>query len=264
MIPVIIPGYKNKNQFEKCITHLKNQTVEVEIFIRDNTDDNVYFTAAINQGLKEYLVRDCDYIVILNQDMYLEPNSIEQMVRFMDLHPQCGIGTPLQLHNENPDYVVCAGCLEAFPFGKHIHGPISEFTEDEQIFWGNGGCMIFRKEMIQQIGLLDKNFVFIGSDSDYCFTARSRGWQVWRIAAARGIHECGASGALPDKDIEILKITDMLYFARKWLTGELYKELAYEGKRFRTETIDEVMSKLKQTKKQLENSCSHLVQQNHR
>ena len=259
MIPVIIPGYKNKNQFNRCVTHLKNQTVEVEIFARDNSYDNIYFTEAINEGLKRYLTRDCEYIIILNQDMYLEPNAVEQMVRFMDSHPQCGIGTPLQLHSENSDYVICAGGLKAFPFGKHIHGPLSEFTQDEQIRWGNGACMIFRKEMIQQIGLLDKNFVLIGSDSDYCFTARSRGWHIWRIAAAKGIHEYGASGAIPDMDIEILKIKDMLYFGQKWLTGELYKELAYEGKLFTTETINKIMSELKKSKSELENSSSHLV-----
>jgi len=49
MIPAIIPYYKNKNQLEKCIAHLKDQTVEVETFIRDNSDDNIYFTAASRQ-----------------------------------------------------------------------------------------------------------------------------------------------------------------------------------------------------------------------
>ena len=107
--------------------------------------------------------------------MYLQPNAVEEMVRFMDSQPQCGIGTPLQVHGENPDYVVCAGCLEVFPFGKHQQGPITQFAEDAPLFWGNGACMILRKQMIREIGLLDKNLVFIGSDSDYCFTARARG-----------------------------------------------------------------------------------------
>ncbi|HDY88249.1 MAG TPA: hypothetical protein ENH82_09075 [bacterium] len=55
MIPVIIPAYKNKDQLEKCITYLNNQTVPVEIFVRDNSDDNIYFTAAVNEGLRKYL-----------------------------------------------------------------------------------------------------------------------------------------------------------------------------------------------------------------
>jgi len=251
MIPVIIPSYKNKNQLEKCIAHLKNQTVEVEIFVRDNNDDNIYFTAAVNEGIKKYLSQPCKYIVVLNQDMYLEPTAVEQMVTFMDSHPECGIGSPLQLHVKSHDYVIFAGSYDAFPAGKHQHGHLSEFTKDEPIFWANGACMIFRKEMIREIGLLDENLVFIGSDSDYCFTARSRGWQVWRIAAARGVHEHGASGAGCDVDIETLKISDMIYFGKKWLTGELYKELAYEGKNCTPGIVNNIMAQLKKAKGEL-------------
>jgi len=79
MIPTIIPYYKNKNQLEKCIAHLQKQTVEVEIFIRDNSEDNVNFTAAINEGIRKYLDQDCKYMIILNQDMYLERLAAEEI-----------------------------------------------------------------------------------------------------------------------------------------------------------------------------------------
>jgi tetratricopeptide (TPR) repeat protein/GT2 family glycosyltransferase len=252
LIPAIIPYYKNKNQLDRCIAHLNKQTIEgVEIFIRDNSNDNIYFTAAVNEGMKKYLSQPCDYILVLNQDMYLEPAAVETMTTFMNSHPECGIGAPLQLHVEDPDYVICGGSYEAFPLGKHQHGRLSEFTEDKQILWCNGACMILRKQMVREIGLLDENFAFIGSDSDYCFTARSRGWQIWRIAGARGIHEHGASGGSGNRDIEILKIKDMTYFGKKWLTGELYREMAYEGKSYTPEIIDNIMDQLRDAKSNL-------------
>ncbi len=93
--------------------------------------------------------------------MYLEPNAVEEMVAFMESHPECGLGAPLQLQSENPNYVIWAGGREAFPVGICQYGQLSEFAENERIFWSSGACMILRKEMIQQIGLLDENFVFI-------------------------------------------------------------------------------------------------------
>ena len=253
LIPAIIPYYKNKNQLDICIAHLNKQTIKgVEIFIRDNNNDNIYFTAAVNEGIKKYLNQPCDYILVLNQDMYLEPAAVEIMTTFMNSHPECGIGAPLQLHVGDPDNVICGGSYEAFPLGKHRHGRLSEFSEDEQIPWCNGACMILRKKMVREIGLLDENFVFIGSDSDYCFTARSRGWQIWSIAGARGIHEHGASGVSGDRDIEILKIKDMTYFGKKWLTGELYREMAYEGKSYTPEIIARFINQLRDAKSKLE------------
>lgn len=252
MIPAIIPNYKNDNQLQKCIAHLKSQTVPVEMFVRDNDEENLYFTRAVNEGIRKYLGRDCKYMLILNQDMYLEPGAVEVMAAFMDSHRQCGIGTPLQLHSKNADYVICGGSYEAFPAGKHQGGHISEFTTDEQVLWGNGACMMLRKEMIQEIGLLDENFVFVGSDSDYCFTARSRGWQVWRIAGARGVHERGASAAISDAELERVKLNDMIYFGRKWLTGQLYKELSCEGASYTPQIINNIMAELEQAKSELQ------------
>ena len=247
MIPAIIPAFRNKDQLEKCIAHLKNQTIDVEIFVRDNNSNNVYFTAAVNEGIRRYLDKPCKYILVLNQDMYLQPTAVEIMVAFMDSHPECGIGSPLQLHVDDPHRVIFAGSYEAFPAGRHQHGRLSEYNNDEQIFWANGACMILRTKMVQQIGLLDENLRLIGSDSDYCFTARARGWQVCRIAGARGVHEKGVSGLGYDADIEALKRSDMIYFGRKWLTGQLYKDLAYEGKSWTPERVKHIMAQLEGT-----------------
>lgn len=257
MIPVIIPFHKNRNQLAKCISHLGVQTVEVELFVRDNNQDNIYFTAAINEGIKKYLDRPCQYILMLNQDMYLEPTAVGKMIEFMDSHPRCGIGAPLQLHSRDPNFVVFAGGCEAFPMGKHEYGDVKEFTEDKQIPWANGACMILRKEMIQEIGLLDGNLIFIGSDSDYCFTARSRGWQIWRIAGAKGIHDQGASTNVSNSNIERMKIKDMIYFGRKWLTGDIYKNLAPEGATLTSETTSTIMNELQYALDELEKPSNH-------
>jgi GT2 family glycosyltransferase len=227
-VPVIIPFFRRKDQLDKCLAALKHQTWPVEIFIRDNNEENIYFTAAVNEGLRRYMDRPFDFALVLNQDMYLAPDAVENMVRFMETHPACGIGSPLQLDAGNPDRVIWAGGFEAFPAGRHQEGALADFQQDAEILWASGACMMLRKVMIQEIGLMDENLVFIGSDSDYSFTARSRGWQIWRIAGARGIHEHGASGKISNLEIEELKLGDLLRFGRKWITGGLYGELAHE------------------------------------
>lgn len=262
-IPVIVPYYRNRQQLDKCIEHLNRQTVPVDIFIRDNSVNNVYFTAAVNEGIKRYLNHDVQYMLILNQDMYLESDAVEKMVQFMNSHPECGIGTPLQLDPRNPDYVIYAGGLAAFPVGQHMHGELSEFTKDTPIAWGNGACMIIRKDMVEEIGMLDKNLVFFASDSDYSFTARTRGWQVWRIANARGVHDLhGAGGATDNPEIELLKLRDLMYFSKKWLTAEAFREMSYEGRRLTPANVSNLVSELKKaigdTKTRLEEADSSL------
>jgi GT2 family glycosyltransferase len=85
--------------------------------------------------------------------------------------------------------------------------------------------------MIREIGLLDKNMRFICSDSDYSFTARSRGWKIIVAVESRVYHSAGASCAVKNDLLDGIKIRDAIYFADKWLTGDLYKRLSLEGAR---------------------------------
>ncbi|MCP4455350.1 MAG: tetratricopeptide repeat protein [Planctomycetes bacterium] len=241
-MPVIIPAFKNKTQLDTCIDHLDHQTVRCDVFVRDNSQDNIFFTAAVNEGIRHFLDTDHPYMLVLNQDMYLEPNAVEEMVTFMDAHPRCGIGAPLQLSSDNPDQVIWGGSLDAFPTGKHRIGPVSQFSSPSPVLWANGACMILRKDMIQDIGLLDKNLVFIGSDSDYSFTARARDWEVWCITTAQGRHEHGASGRVSDPFLQNLKIKDMIYFGKKWLTDGLYKDMAFE--KLEAKAIEDIMAQM--------------------
>lgn len=250
-VPVVIPFYRRQDQLNRCIAALKAQTWPVEIFVRDNTVDNIYFTAAVNEGLARFLDKAVDYLLVLNQDMYLAPDAVERMVTFMERHPRCGIGAPLQLDATDPQTVIWAGGFEAFPAGRHQTGRLDDFTQDEPILWANGACMMLRKAMVREIGLLDEKMVFIGSDSDYSFTARSRGWEIWRIAAARGVHEHGASGAITDLKMEAVKMDDLIHFGGKWLTGGRYRELAHE-KDPSPEQALQILAKARQTRVLLE------------
>jgi len=249
-LPTIIPIFGKPEQVAKCMDHLEKQTQPVDIFLRDNNRENIFFTAAVNEGILRFLSTDGAYMLILNQDMYLEPGAVEAMVTFMESHPRCGIGCPLEQPAHNAQGRVLAGGLQAFPTGHHLMGPRAQFAHDAQIHWANGSCMILRKTMIQEIGLFDKNYIFIGSDSDYSFMARSRGWEVWRIGAACGVHEHGASGTTENPEIQLLKIKDMLYFGNKWLTGGLYRQLAHEPNKYSMQDISSFMSQLQQAKEE--------------
>lgn len=247
MIPVVIPFYRNKRQLDKCIDHIKSQSPPTEIFVRDNSEDNIYFTAAVNEGIKMFLDRlGWHYLIVLNQDMYLLPDSIHEMVLFMQSHPKCGIGMPVQVSQNDHNYATFAGGLQAFPIGMAFVGRVSRFSEDTEITWADAGCLILRRAMIKEIGLFDENLRFVGSDSDYCFTARSRGWQVWRIGKARGVHEKGQS-ATPycGHNLNLIKAEDMIYFAEKWLKGGLYRNLVHESENCEIDRVEKEVNHLK-------------------
>jgi hypothetical protein len=60
-IPVIIPFFKDNVALEKAKKFLDLQTVPIEVFIRDNSVDNILYTKAINEGLRLFCFSNSCY-----------------------------------------------------------------------------------------------------------------------------------------------------------------------------------------------------------
>lgn len=227
-VPVVIPYYKSPKELEQCVAALQRQTgVTTEIFVRDNSEDNILYTRAVNEGLSKFaFTGGHDFILVLTQDAFLKDDALSELVAAMERDPSIGIASPVQVDQHGK--ISWAGSLRAYPWGVHNLTPESSETPYSTP-WTNGACFLLRVEMIRQIGLLDANMLFICSDCDYSFTARARGWGTSVVPTALCEHYLKASTASASPEINAVKLADQLYFAAKWLNGALYKSLAHEG-----------------------------------
>jgi GT2 family glycosyltransferase len=195
-----------------------------------NNFNNRGFTVAINEAVKDAYIEGFNYAIALNQDCYLKPDAIQKMVEFMDSHPKCFLGSIKQLSDQNEDLIIHGGTLEAYPHGKHIGGFVSKgnCNVSKRMPWANAACVIVRLSNIPDVGLMDPNFFLIGSDSDWSFTARARGFEVWYIADAVCVHEQGVSSGDASDELSKIMVRDVMYFRTKWIGSELFKELSME------------------------------------
>lgn len=229
-IPIVIPYFRAPKVLEKCLAAIGGQdSISAEVFVRDNSEDNILFTKAVNEGLRKFAYTgDAKYILVLNQDAYLRPRCLSYLLQTMQDHPKAGIVIPVALTPENQ--VTSYAALQAYPWGLSRGGTLGEVPKESYgTYWANGACMLLRVEMIREIGLLDENMRFICSDADYSFTARSRGWEVMVAPKAYIEHTLNASGHTSNPMIEEVKIADQLYFGQKWLSADLYRSLSFEG-----------------------------------
>jgi GT2 family glycosyltransferase len=167
------------------------------------------------------------------------------MVQVMLNHPKCGVVAPVTYDQHGN--ITFAGGQAAFPDGVHFMPKVHDLSQDAYgTRWANGACMLLRVAMVQEIGLLDENMQFIFSDSDYSFTARSRGWEIMVSPGSKCTHSLNASGHTNNKDITRIKWMDQLYFAEKWLTGDLYRKLSIEGSSISRMGLTDLTRKLRQ------------------
>lgn len=147
-----------------------------------------------------------DYVLLLNPDTVVRPNAIKALVDFMVRNPEVGIaGSRLEDPDGTPQ-------RSAFRFQSAVSefegslrlGLVSRLLSrwnvappvvDEPIptDWVAGASMIVRRQVFEDIGLLDEGYFTYFDDIDFCFNARKKGWPTWYVPSSRVVHLVGQS-----------------------------------------------------------------------
>jgi N-acetylglucosaminyl-diphospho-decaprenol L-rhamnosyltransferase len=64
---------------------------------------------------------------------------------------------------------------------------------DFQIDHPLGACLLVRREVIDQVGLMDDGFFMYCEEIDWCLRIKRAGWQIWHVGDAPIIHHGGQS-----------------------------------------------------------------------
>ena len=152
-------------------------------------------------------------VLFLNPDTLVKPGAIRSMLQVLEGASGIGIvGSAL----EN-----MAGDLEVT--GHQMIRPLSELlrgarfdllcrwfpryvvsprnTEQQRPFaceWVSGAAMMVRREVFEQIGLLDEGYFLYFDEVDFCFRAMAAGWQIWHVPHSRIVHTQGASTGIQE------------------------------------------------------------------
>lgn len=226
---IIIPAYKNPHQLERCLKTLRCNVPDSDVIVIDNNVVNRGFTKACNDGLLQAMKASDEYAILLNQDCYVEFGAILKAENFMRDHPRCAIAGAKQLLDSEPDRIIHGGCTKAYPRGMHLVGRVSngDCNQSKRMPWINGALMVVNLAHVPYIGLMDESMFNFGSESDWCYTARARGFEVWYAADVVCRHECGES-ASPSPEMNRIMEQDMATWWQKWGGSQLHARLVME------------------------------------
>jgi hypothetical protein len=160
---------------------------------------NPGFAAANNQVLSQAI---SDYVFLLNPDTVLRPGAMERLVRVLRAHPEAGCAAPMLL---NPDGTLQLSlgrfpsianqlieCLALHRIGLRGHEEIvrspSYYARPREIDWAYGAALLTRREVIEEVGLLDEGFFFGSEERDWCYRLKRAGWKVLYEPAAQVVH----------------------------------------------------------------------------
>jgi GT2 family glycosyltransferase len=192
-------------------------------------DENIGFARANNRAIRRSRGR---YILLLNPDTTVLDNALGQMVTFADTGPQIGaLGCKILTTDGSIDF----RCARRFPsllteffartrlskrfphhplFGRFLMGDW-DHRSSREVDCLVGSCMMVRREVIEQVGLLDEDFFMYGEDMEWCYRIKRAGWRIFYYSEPQVLHIGSQSSEQNRAEMGIEYLRSMALFFRK-------------------------------------------------
>lgn len=182
--------------------------------IRNN--ENRGFCAANNQGIE---ASECEFVALLNNDAEAEPGWISSLRTAFADRPEVGMAASKILVYEDPARIDKVGHLIYLDGQNRGRGSgeldRGQFDDVEEVLWPDGCAAMYRRRMLDSIGLFDEDFFAYADDAELGLRARIAGWTCLYIPAAVVRHHRGLTlGLRSARRLELIERNRILLAAK--------------------------------------------------
>lgn len=210
---VVIVTYNPLKWIKKCLDSLVFGSIPVDILIIDNnsTDgfqevlksnypqvqlvqnvNNLGFGAANNIGIKKAYDTNADFVFLLNQDAWVQTETIEKLISAQQKEPEFGIVSPMHLNGKGnqldynfSNYIIPFQC-------KGLYSDIylnTVKTSIYQVKFVNAAGWLLSRKCIETVGGFNPSFFHYGEDDNYVERVYFHRMKVGILAVTELFHD---------------------------------------------------------------------------
>ena len=209
---IIIPNYNGMAYLENCLASLRGEPARVIVVDNGSTDGsrelvqekfpkvrlisldrNYGFCRAVNRGME---VSETTYVILLNNDTEAQPGFVKALEKAMDGDERVFSGAARMVRMDAPSRIDDAGdyyCALGWAVAAGRDKPAENYDAPREIFSACGGACIYRRRILQKIGMLDENHFAYLEDVDLGYRARLYGFRNLYVPGAVVRHAGSAS-----------------------------------------------------------------------
>lgn len=158
---------------------------------------NLGFAGGYNTGLRRALAGDGAFFLLLNNDTLPSPDALSMLVDALNSAADAGLVTAKVFYAAEPDRIWTVGAnLNVFldlKDGGQGQLDAGQWDAPRDVDFAPFCAVLGRREMFEQVGLLDEGYFLYYEDMDYCRRARQAGWRIRLQPNARVLHDVSAS-----------------------------------------------------------------------
>jgi N-acetylglucosaminyl-diphospho-decaprenol L-rhamnosyltransferase len=249
-LSVVVVSYNTRDLLRACLTSVTStmsSASNYEVIVVDNASldgsasmvketfpqanlianqENRGFAAANNQAIKRSTGR---HVILLNPDTVVSEGALNAMVKFLDDNSHVGVVGPKLVfpdggfqHSAFSFPTLPMIFIDFFPlnhrvvnsrlngrYPRALYGAGNPFPIDHPL----GAGLMVRREVIEDVGLLDERFFMYCEEIDWCMRIKKAGWQILCLPEAGIVHHVGQSTGQFQSDmfVELHKSRCRLY-----------------------------------------------------
>lgn len=188
----------------------KNDDEKIPLVLIRN-DANAGYSGGNNVGIQYALQKNANYIWLLNNDTVITNTTLKELVYRVQSGENLGlVGTLIYYASEPSKIQVYGGgkIMKILGTDRFVYSP-------GVIDYVSGTSLFIKREVIEQVGLLDEKFFFYWEDADYSRRVLKQGWKLGVASNAVVYHKFSASVGGQSLKSDLFKVASLTRYFKK-------------------------------------------------
>lgn len=212
-IDVVVVTFNGIQWIERCLNSILNSSIFVTVIVVDNyskdgtcdciitnfpevillkQNENLGFGKANNIGISLAMKNGADYVFLLNQDAWVEYNTIGELVQAHQKEQHFGIVSPMHLNGNGSDFDVN---FLNYISGNRCGNLVSDMFLNKlkntiyPIHFINAAGWLLSKKCIETVGGFNPSFFHYGEDENYIQRIKYHNFSVGVLINSKIFHD---------------------------------------------------------------------------
>ncbi|MGD1994404.1 MAG: glycosyltransferase family 2 protein [Anaerolineae bacterium] len=168
------------------VEFMRQRYPEVQLIVNQR---NLGFAVGNNQAIR---ASSSEFVATLNNDTEVEPQWLEALVHAIRTEERIGMCASKMVFAHRRDMINSSGiCVDRAGIAWDRNGGEPDRPEQyvaQPVFGACAGAALYRRAMLDDVGLFDEDFFAYLEDVDLAWRAQLAGWQALHVPQARVYH----------------------------------------------------------------------------
>lgn len=212
------------------VKKIQNEFPKIELL---KNDANLGFSKGNNIGIKHALKNECEFVLILNNDVVVTPDLLEELLNTSKINnafivsPKIYFYKGFEFHkskykqSELGKVIWFAGGIIDWNNIIGYHRGVDavdkgQLDKDSEIDYATGACVLIDCLMFEKIGFFDEKYFLYYEDLDFCQRAKKSGSRIYYSSKAKAWHKNAGSSFSGSNLQDYYIVRNRLLFGMKY------------------------------------------------